>query len=292
MRRAAVAVAGKCSQAILRDGVAHGVVGGSLGELAAVQVGDRDAGEQGRAGGGQGLVAVAQQDEQVGPLGVERRGDAVERGGHGARDAELRVVVERQRHARGDAMAVALDLVRRSSPKRGERCVPVTISDVAKPGSAASSSSRGWNSPYSARVPVRTAILCGGLTAAAPSMGSSGRVAARGDETHDVVPAQRRQAGAGALDREVVGRERLAGGDRPRGDDALARRRGVVELGGGRPLDAVAQGDLDGAQGEHHLGERAGFERGAVVGPRQAAVEREVLLDDARRRGPRRPPPP
>ena len=100
--------------------MAHGVVGGSLGELAAVQMGDRDAGEQGGAGGGQGLVAVAQKDEQIGPFAVERFGDAGERRRHGARDAELGVVVEGQRHACGDTVAVAFDLVDGQAEARRE----------------------------------------------------------------------------------------------------------------------------------------------------------------------------
>ena len=107
----------------LADGVAHGVVGRALRELAAVQVGDGHPGKQGGPGAGQGLVAVAEHDQQVGPLGVERRRDAGQGGGRRPGDVELGVALERQRHARRDAVAVGFDLSRpcRRSAARGAR---------------------------------------------------------------------------------------------------------------------------------------------------------------------------
>ena len=50
------------------DGVAEGVVHGAQGQFAAVQMGDDQARQRGRARRRQGLVAVAGQDDHVGPL--------------------------------------------------------------------------------------------------------------------------------------------------------------------------------------------------------------------------------
>src|SRR6185295_3017157 len=84
-------------------------------------------------------------------------------------------------------------------------------------------------------------------------------------------------AGAGPL---AGDRERLAGAERARGDQALARDVAVPELRGGGFLHAVAERALDVADRGHHLRELRRLERGLVVRAGKVAVEREVLFDD------------
>jgi hypothetical protein len=60
----------------LGEGVAHLVVDGALADFAAFDVGDGNAQSEGNGGGGQHLIAVGDEQQQIGAPGGERVGQA------------------------------------------------------------------------------------------------------------------------------------------------------------------------------------------------------------------------
>ena len=90
------------------DGVPEGVVHGAEGQFSAVEVGDDRARQRGRARRRQGLVAIAGQDDHVGPLVGQHPGEGGGEGAHAAAQIGGAVAA----HVGGDtagAHAVILD---------------------------------------------------------------------------------------------------------------------------------------------------------------------------------------
>ena len=97
----------------LGESVAHRVVDGALADLAAFDVGDGDAQSERRRGRGQHLVAIGDEQKQIGPprgegIGQAKNGQA-DRLGH----TGVGVGVEQALDARLDGKAVALDFLER-----------------------------------------------------------------------------------------------------------------------------------------------------------------------------------
>ena len=94
----------------LGDGVAHGVVDGAFADFAAFDVRDGNAQGERDAGGGEHLVAVGDEQEQVGAHLRERVGEAEDGEAHRLGHAGIGVGVEEALDARGDWESVAFDL--------------------------------------------------------------------------------------------------------------------------------------------------------------------------------------
>jgi hypothetical protein len=93
----------------LGEGVAHLVVDGALADFAAFDVGDGDAQGESDGGGRQHLVAVGDEQQQIGPPGGERVGQAQDGEADGLGHAGVGVGAEQALDARLDGKAVALD---------------------------------------------------------------------------------------------------------------------------------------------------------------------------------------
>ncbi len=104
----------------LGEGVAHLVVDGALADFAALDVGDGNAQGQGNGGGGEHLVAVGDEQQQVGPPGGERVGQAEHGEADGLGHAGVGVGTEQALDARLDGEAVALDFLDRVAELRRE----------------------------------------------------------------------------------------------------------------------------------------------------------------------------
>ena len=95
----------------LGEGVAHVVVDGALADFAAFDVGDGDAQGERDGCGRQHLVAVGDEQQQVGTPGGERVGQAEDGDADGLGHAGVGVGAEQALDARLDGKAVALDFV-------------------------------------------------------------------------------------------------------------------------------------------------------------------------------------
>ena len=83
----------------------------------------------------------------------------------------------------------------------------------------------------------------------------------------------------------AISSPQAAGGDQSRGDQAFARDARRLPLAPDRLLAPVTEGAFNDAHAADERRELAGLERAGVVGPRQAAVQGEVLLDQAGAQG-------
>ena len=124
----------------LGESVAHLVVDGALAHFAAFDVGDGNAqSERGRCGR-EHLVAVGDEQQQIGPPGGERVGQAEDGEADGLGHAGVGVGAEQALDARLDRKTVALDLLD-GMPNSGERCGPSAKTPNSMSGWAASSRS-------------------------------------------------------------------------------------------------------------------------------------------------------
>ena len=94
----------------LGEGVADLIVDGAFTDLAAFDVGDGDAEGEGDGGGGEHLVAIGDEEEEVGAHLAEGVGEAEAGEAEGLGHAGVGVGGEEALDAGGDGEAVALDL--------------------------------------------------------------------------------------------------------------------------------------------------------------------------------------
>jgi hypothetical protein len=122
----------------LGEGVADGVVDGALADFAALDVGDGDAQGEGDGGGREHLVAVGDEQQQVGPPGAERIGEA-----EVARPMVLAMPVsvsELSRHSMRATMGKPSRSISRTGvPNSGERCAPSAMTPRSTSGCRCSS---------------------------------------------------------------------------------------------------------------------------------------------------------
>ncbi len=93
----------------LGDGVANLVVDGSLADFAAFNVGDGNAQGERDAGGSKHLVAIGDEEQQVGPPRGQRVGEREDGDADGLRHSSVGVGVEQALDAGLNGKAIALD---------------------------------------------------------------------------------------------------------------------------------------------------------------------------------------
>ena len=104
----------------LGEGIADGVVDGAFADLAAFDVGDGDAEGEGDGGGGEHLVAVGDEEEEVGSYLGQGVGQSQHREAEGFGHAGVGIGAEEALDAGGDGEAVAFDLMDGIAELRGE----------------------------------------------------------------------------------------------------------------------------------------------------------------------------
>src|SRR5208337_3137891 len=102
----------------LRQGVAHGVVNRAFADFAALDVRDGNAQCQSHGGGGQHLVAVRDQEQQVRPQASKQIGQAEDGNANGLGHSDVAIGAEQAFDARVDGEAVFLDLLERVAKLR------------------------------------------------------------------------------------------------------------------------------------------------------------------------------